>query len=130
MGSLQIAEEIAIYKTAAEKLEYRSVWHAQQKEALSQQLEWQRNSRYRNCHRESRLKEELIDIVYKEEISWKQNSRIHWLKNRDCDAKFFHKVANSRKARSFISSLYVDGSMVEDIDQIERNDCTFQNPLL
>lgn len=61
----------------------------------------------------NKLKEEILDIIYKEEISWKQKSRLHWLKHGDTNTSFFHKVANGRKARNFISSLNINGSLVE-----------------
>ena len=36
------------------------------------------------------LKGEINDLLYKEEIMWKQRSRVHWLKKGDCNTKFFH----------------------------------------
>lgn len=85
---------------------------AQQKEILSQQID-------HLDHKESdsglteeelglrkKLKEEIQDIANKEEISWKQKSRINWLKHGDNNTSFFHKFANGRKARNFIS-LYI-----------------------
>lgn len=78
----------------------------------------------------NKLKEELLDIVYKEEISWKQKSRIHWLKHGDNNTSFFDKFANERKARNFISSLNINGSLVEDEDQIEGTYFFIQSSLL
>lgn len=65
---------------------------------------------------QDKLKEELLDVVYKEEISWKEKSRIHWLKHGVNYTSYFHKFANGRKARNFISSLNINGSLVEDED--------------
>lgn len=78
---------------------------AQQKEILSQQIDhldhkesesglWDEKLRLRNT-----LKEEIHEIAYKVEISWKQNSRTHWLKHGDNNTSFFHKFANGRKAK-------------------------------
>lgn len=65
-----------------------------------------------------RIKRELLDIAYQEEISWQQVSTLHWLKHGENNTSFFHKAANGRKARNFISSLNIDGSIVEDLGQI------------
>lgn len=99
----------------------------QQKTALSQQIERldieesalglsKEDLRLRN-----KLKEELLDIVYKEEISWKQKSRLHWLEHGDANTSFFHKVSDRRKARNFISLLNINGSLVEEQEQIEKH---------
>lgn len=41
-----------------------------------------------------------------EEISWKQKSRISWLKHRDNNTKFFHRTADHRKKENDILGLY------------------------
>lgn len=127
MGSIQIPEE-AVIIIQNWKIWNREVFGSitQQKEALSHQLDWlDKKESDSGLYPEElpqriKFKEELIDIVYKEEIRWQQKSRIHWLKKGDCSTKFFHKVAKGRKARNLVSSLYVDGYMVEDIEQIEK----------
>ena len=44
-----------------------------------------------------------------EEISWRQRSRELWLKEGDKNSKFFHKMANARRRKNFLSSITVDG---------------------
>lgn len=45
---------------------------------------------------------------------------------RDNNMRFFHNGANGRKARNFIS-LNIDGSMIEDTEQIEKELVTSYN---
>ena len=41
----------------------------------------------------------------REEIHWRQKAKVKWVKERDCNSKFFHKVANGRINRKFIKVL-------------------------
>jgi hypothetical protein len=47
--------------------------------------------------RMSRITSELEAIFLQEEISWRQKSRIWWLKKGDKCTKFFHQVANANR---------------------------------
>lgn len=57
---------------------------------------------------------ELEHVTLKEEISWRQKSRVLWLKEGDKCTKFFHRVANSNKRYNSIESLSVNGSVSSD----------------
>jgi hypothetical protein len=57
---------------------------------------------------------ELEQVTLQEEISWRQKSRILWLKEGDKCTKFFHRVANSNKRYNSIESLSVNGSVSSD----------------
>jgi hypothetical protein len=49
----------------------------------------------------------------KREISWRQKSRVLWLKGDKC-TKFFHWLANSNRRFNSIQSLSVNGSIISD----------------
>ena len=55
---------------------------------------------------------ELEELWSKEEVRWRQKSMVKWIKERDCNSKFFHKVANGTRNRKFIKSLVSKGGEV------------------
>ena len=48
----------------------------------------------------------------REEIHWIQKARVKWVKEGDCNSKFFHKVANDRRNRKFIKVLENERGLV------------------
>jgi hypothetical protein len=52
--------------------------------------------------RRRRLASDLRASLLQEEISWRQKSRVRWLKERDKCTKFFHKVASANRRNNFI----------------------------
>jgi hypothetical protein len=57
---------------------------------------------------------DLERIILQEEISWRQNSRVLWLKAGDKCTKFFHQIANSNRRSNSIESLSVNGSVTSN----------------
>ncbi|KAJ9674188.1 hypothetical protein PVL29_023628 [Vitis rotundifolia] len=57
-------------------------------------------------------KGELEELVLREEIHWRQKARVKWVKEGDCNSKFFHKVANGRRNRKFIKMLENERGLV------------------
>lgn len=55
-----------------------------------------------------------------EEISWRQKSRISWLKEGDQNTKFFQKIASWRRAVNSMDRLMVDGEWVYDQEEIKE----------
>ncbi|KAL6348507.1 hypothetical protein AAG906_009967 [Vitis piasezkii] len=62
---------------------------------------------------------ELEDVLLKEEVQWRQKSRVKWIKEGDCNSKFFHRVATGRRSRKFIKSLISErGETLNNIEDI------------
>ncbi|RVW62008.1 Transposon TX1 uncharacterized 149 kDa protein [Vitis vinifera] len=59
-------------------------------------------------------KGELEELILREEIHWRQKARVKWVKEGDCNSKFFHKVANGRRNRKFIKVLENKRGLVMD----------------
>ncbi|RVW86011.1 Transposon TX1 uncharacterized 149 kDa protein [Vitis vinifera] len=57
-------------------------------------------------------KGELEELILREEIHWRQKGRVKWVKEGDCNSKFFHKVANGRRNRKFIKVLENESGLV------------------
>ncbi|KAL5794824.1 hypothetical protein ACOSP7_003418 [Xanthoceras sorbifolium] len=51
------------------------------------------------------MERELESLLSKEELYWKQRSRVDWLLAGDKNSKFFHRRASARKKKNQISSL-------------------------
>ncbi|RVW98458.1 Transposon TX1 uncharacterized 149 kDa protein [Vitis vinifera] len=57
-------------------------------------------------------KGELEELILREEIHWRQKARVKWVKEGDCNPKFFHKVANGRRNRKYIKELENERGLV------------------
>ena len=75
------------------------------------------------------LKSEVDRLAHLEESSWRQKSRVLWLKEGDNNTKFFHKMANSNRRRNHISGLEVDGVFYEDEDEMREQVVHFYESL-
>lgn len=49
-----------------------------------------------------------------EKILWRQKSRELWLKEKDKNIRFFHKMANAQR-RNFLDNLRVNGDLLEGV---------------
>ncbi|GLT31256.1 hypothetical protein SLA2020_342000 [Shorea laevis] len=58
--------------------------------------------------------QKIWDIMRKREVIWKQKSRSNWVRVGDANTRFFHRVANGRKAQNQIAGLLCDGNWVEE----------------
>ena len=53
---------------------------------------------------------DLENLAHLDETSWRQKSRVLWLKEGDSNIKFFHKIANSNRHRNFMEKIEVEGT--------------------
>uniref|UniRef100_A0A2N9IL89 Reverse transcriptase zinc-binding domain-containing protein n=1 Tax=Fagus sylvatica TaxID=28930 RepID=A0A2N9IL89_FAGSY len=58
-------------------------------------------------------KSELEKLALLEEVSWRQKSRVLWLKEGDNNTKFFHQMANSHRRNNYMERVEVDGAVFE-----------------
>ena len=58
-------------------------------------------------HKQS-LRREHFNIFLRQEIYWKQCSRIQWLKEGDLNTSFFHKTVIYKRRKNYISSLIIN----------------------
>jgi hypothetical protein len=64
---------------------------------------------------------DLEASLLQEEISWRQKSRVRWLKEGDKCTKFFHQVANANRKNNYIESLIVNGLPTSDTNIIREH---------
>ncbi|GLU12860.1 hypothetical protein SLE2022_295180 [Rubroshorea leprosula] len=62
----------------------------------------------------------MWDILRKREMIWKQKSRSKWVREGDANTRFFHRIANGRKAQNHITGLWCDGCWVEEPIQVKK----------
>ncbi|GKV08884.1 hypothetical protein SLEP1_g20455 [Rubroshorea leprosula] len=64
--------------------------------------------------------QEIWDMLRKREALWRQKSRSNWVKLGDANTRFFHKIANGRKACNGIVGLSCDGQWVEEPEMVKK----------
>ncbi|XP_077249376.1 uncharacterized protein LOC143888872 [Tasmannia lanceolata] len=64
------------------------------------------------------LKEEHTHFVLLEEISWRQKSRVKWLKEGDKNIAFFHAMASVRRRGNRIEALHVNDEVIDNKEGI------------
>jgi hypothetical protein len=86
-------------------------------------------SRMRKKGGKSSLLAGLEKLLLMEEISWRQKSRVLWLKEGDKNSKFFHKIANSHRKTNTIDSLNINGITSTCQDEIREHISQFYEQL-
>ena len=64
------------------------------------------------------LRTEFEKAALLEEISWRQKSKVLYLKEGDSNTRFFHRIANSNRRNNCIENLMIDGALSSNQDRI------------
>ena len=72
---------------------------------------------------------ELENLAHLDETSWRQKSRVQWLKEGDNNTKFFHKIANSNRRRNYMEKIEVEGTTYHSDSDIRDNVVQFYKSL-
>ncbi|GKV12577.1 hypothetical protein SLEP1_g23703 [Rubroshorea leprosula] len=62
---------------------------------------------------------EMWDVLRRRKLIWKQKSRSRWIREGDANTRFFHKVANGRRAQNNIAGLMREGEWIEDPETVK-----------
>ena len=68
--------------------------------------------------RRTQIKGEIAHLASLEEISWRQKSRLLFVKEGDNNTRFFHRVANSHRRTNYLRGIEVDGVLYEDEEEV------------
>jgi hypothetical protein len=71
------------------------------------------------------MKVKVLGLASLERCMWRQRSRFLWLKEGDCNSKFFHVKASARRRKSFIQSITVGD--VTTIDQESKKQALWEH---
>ena len=72
---------------------------------------------------------ELENVAHLEETSWRQKSRVLWLKEGDNNTKFFHKLANSHRRSNYMKKVELDGVVYEEETEVREKVVHFYESL-
>ncbi|KAG5585966.1 hypothetical protein H5410_046400 [Solanum commersonii] len=93
--------------------ENKGNWKQRKEDILSQIANWEIIQEHRMLTDDEILQKvnlamEFEEIAKKEEIAWKQRSRVQWLKHGDKNTKFFHRIATSHKKFNTMEQLDIE----------------------
>ena len=81
-------------------------------------------------HAELKIVDRLVELDHREEVMWRQRSRVQWLAEGDKNTRFFHLRASQRKKKNKISAIRKpDGELTEDQVEMARVTTDFYRTL-
>ena len=75
------------------------------------------------------LKGDIEQLASPEETSWRQKSRVLFMKEGDNNTRFFHRLANSHRNANQIKRIEVDGVLYEDESDVRSQIVLFYQGL-
>ncbi|GLJ48382.1 hypothetical protein SUGI_1021390 [Cryptomeria japonica] len=82
-------------------------------------------------HREAALKQELAEILLREEFFWRDKSREFWIREGDVNMKFFHATVKENRVKNRVAEITnQDGNRHFTPEAIEEVAVTFFRNLL
>ncbi|WMV13599.1 hypothetical protein MTR67_006984 [Solanum verrucosum] len=122
-----LAEKMKLLKVKMKEWskENKGNWRQRKEDILSQIANWEIIQEHKmltddEILQKANLAMEFEEIAKKEEIAWKQRSRVQWLKHGDKNTKFFHRIATSHKRFNTMEQLDIEGNIVKDPAMIKE----------
>ena len=70
-----------------------------------------------NAREVNTVRRELVSLMRKDEIFWRQRSRVAWLQGGDINSRFFHECASQWKKSNTVHGLRDNGNVWQtDLD--------------
>jgi hypothetical protein len=114
----QLKEKLTMVSGSLETWGKNTFGHVQREiKQLNNRLETLRSGPLRQSpsYEEIKVREHLVELHHREEVMWRQRSRIQWLAKGNRNTRFLHQRASQRKKRNRIVRLKrVDGMFTED----------------
>jgi hypothetical protein len=81
-------------------------------------------------YEEQKIEQRMVELSFREEVMWRQRSRVQWLNEGDKNTRFFHQKASNRKKKNCISRLVRgDGSICDTPHDLEQHTKEFYEDL-
>lgn len=91
---------------------------------------WSIATRFRPTYEEIKLKQQIIELRFREEVMWLQRARVQLLPEGDRNTQFFHqKASNRRKKNRVMQLVWEDGTVCEDPAMLENMTVEFYENL-
>jgi len=72
-----------------------------------------------------KLQEELWTAAQSHESLLRQKARLRWIKEGDCNSKFFHRIVNSNHRFNTLRGVFVNGVWIDEPGRVKEEICLF-----